>query len=626
MRRSRTGWKRLSRLRISRASAGLSALAVALLAAGSAATGQQKPESILPPGFDQPTPAPRPAPRPSTPAPRPAAAPTNAAPTPAPAPTATNGVAVPAVPALPAAPLPAPVATDPVTGLPIATPTPAAGTPAYGAVHYALPESSRRNLAMIGIVPTGERMLSPNAFGNADGRYIEALMRQTRAPIASRWISIALRRLLLQPLQTPRNVNGADFAAERAWLLVRMGESVGARAIVQSVDPQDYTSKLYEIAMQAALATGDVGAMCPLANDAVKVSTSPSWVLARAMCAGLSSTPSQMTPLLNQAKRVAGGIDFALAQKIAGKGSNRADVTIEWNTVPGVNIWRYGLAMAAGEQIPDSLFEGTGPQMRYWRALSPQLTPVKRAQFAEEAAGQGVISTLALVDLYGLIDAGDDQGNAANGVASDLRTAFTAGTRDGRLDALRGLWAGNPTGVSGYGRLVLTARPSARIPVAAGTDGSDQLIASMLSAGIDQPAIRWKDAVKRGSMGWALILVADPNGNARYGSGDVGAFSSDATKQKMFAAGLAGLGRIDASVAQSYGVDVQSENSWTRKIDRAAAEGRPGEVLVLAAAGLQTQDWRGVPPAAIYHIVNGLRAVGLGAMARLVAAEAVTRA
>ena len=617
-------------MRTFRASAGLSALAVALLAAGGVASGQQKPESILPPGFDQPAPAPRPAPRPTTPAPRattaprPVAAPTST--TPAPAPAATGAVAPPAVPATPAAPVPAPAATDPLTGLPVATPTPAPGTPAYGAVHYALPESSRRDLAMIGIVPVGERILSPNAFGNADGRYIAALMRQTRAPVASRWISIALRRLLLQPLQTPRNVNGADFAAERAWLLVRMGESVGARAMVQSVDPQDYTPRLYDVAMQAALATADVGAMCPLANDAVKVSDSPSWALARAMCAGLSSTPSQMTPLLNQAKKVAGGIDYQLAAKIAGKGSNKSDVTIEWTDVPGINIWRYGLATAAGEQIPDELFDGTGPQMRYWRALAPQLSPVKRSQFAEEAAGQGVLSTLALVDLYGLIDAGDDQGNPANGVASDLRTAFAGPTRDARLTALRGLWAASNTGVAGYGRLVLTARPSARIPVAAATDGSDQLIASMLSAGLDQSAMAWRGAVQRGSMGWALILVADPDPAKRYGAGEVGAFSGNAAKQKMFAAGLAGLGRIDAGVAQNAGVDVQGENSWTRAIDRAAAEGRPGEVLVLAATGLQTQDWRGVPPAAIYHIVNGLRVVGLGALARQVAAEAVTRA
>jgi hypothetical protein len=469
-------------------------------------------------------------------------------------------------------------------------------------------------------------VVNPKAFGASDGRYIEALMRSTQAPIASRWVSIALRRLLAEPLNTPRNVNGADFAAERAFLLLRMGESVMGRAIVQSVDPQDYTPKLYQVAMQAALATGDVGAMCPLATDAVKVSDEPAWVLARAMCAGLSSSPSQAKPLMAQAQRVASGIDLLLAQKIAGKGSNRQDVTIEWASVPQLNSWRYGLATAAGEDIPDELFANTGVQMRYWQVLSPHLVPTKRAQYAELAAAQGVLSNAALVDLYGLVDAGDETGTGANAIASDLKNAYTASSRDGRLDALRGLWKGADAGEPAhYGRLVLTARAAARVPVAGATDGSDDLIASMVSVGMDGSALRWRNTVARGSLGWALIALADPNNVVRYASGDVGAFSVSAEKQKMFAAGLAGLGRLDAGVAQNYGVDVGGENSWTRAIDRAAAEGRPGEVLVLSAVGMQTTDWRGVSPQAVFHVVNALRVVGLTGWARMVAAEAVTR-
>lgn len=595
---------------ISRVKVGLSALA--LLAVGGAAIAQQKPESILPPGFDQP---------PST-APRPA--PTRAALVPAPAPVpATAPVGAPPIAAVPGTappavtPTPTAVPTDPVTGLPIG--------PAFGSVRYALPESSKRSLDLIGIVPA-DGVMNPGAFGNADGRYIEALMRNTQAPIASRWVSIALRRLLAQPLMTPRNVNGADFAAERAFLLLRMGESVLGRAIVQSVDPDNYTPKLYQVAMQAALATGDVGAMCPLVTDAVKISDEPAWILARAMCASLSSAPSQAKPLMAQASRVATGVDLLLAQKVAGQGANRADVTIEWANVSSLNSWRYGLATAAGEDIPDALFAGTGPQMKYWQALSPRLTPAKRAQYADLAAAQGVLSTAALVDLYGLVDAGDDTNTPANAIANDLANAYAASSRDGRLDALRGLWKGADAGEPAhYGRLVLTARAAARVPVAASTDGSDDLVASMISAGMDGSALRWRNNVARGSLGWALIALADPTSNARYAAGDVGAFSANAEKQKMFAAGLAGLGRLDASTAQSSGVDIAAQNSWTRAIDRAAAEGRPGEVLVLSAVGMQTTDWRGVSPQAVFHIVNALRVVGLGGWARMVAAEAVTR-
>lgn len=605
-------------MRTFRAERALAALAVGLLAggliAGWPAAGQQKPESILPPGFDQPNtpPSARPRSAPSRPAPV-ATATAPAAPSAAvsPLPTAVD------LP-LPAAP-PSPAATDPLTGLPV-------GQPASTPVHYELPAGSRRSLDLIGIVPP-DRMMKPAAFGSADGRYVAALMRSTRAPVASRWVSIALRRLLAQPLATPANVNGADFAAERAWLLLRMGESDLARAIVQAVDPDNYTPRLYAVAMQAALATGDVGAMCPLAANAVTVSDDPSWVLARAMCAGLSSSPSALPPLMNQAKRVAGGIDLLLAQKIAGRGSNRQDITIEWGAVPSLTMWRYGLAMAAGETIPDELLAGLGPQVACWRALSPRLSPRARAASAELAAAQGVLSNAAVVDLYGLVDSSDETGATANAVANDLRNAYVATSRDARLDALRGLWKGaDPGETAHYGRYVLTARAAARIPVAADTDGSDDLIAAMLSAGFDGRAAQWRGSVARGSLGWALIALADPDSQARYGASDIGAFSADPRKQRMFAAGLAGLGRLDASVAQGYGVDVGGENSWTRAIDRAAAEGRPGEVLVLCATGMQTSDWRGVPAQGLFHIVNALRVVGLGSMARMVAAEAVTRA
>lgn len=598
---------------ISRAKVGLSAVALAVV--GGAAIAQQKPESLLPPGFDQPATAPRPAPTRAAPAPAPAPSATASATTASPVSPPSIAAAPNALPAV--TPTPAAAPTDPVTGLPIG--------PAFGSVHYALPEASRRSLDRVGVQPA-DGVINPKAFGNADGRYIEALMRSAQAPIASRWVSIALRRLLVQPLDTPRNVNGADFAAERAFFLLRMGESVLGRAIVQSVDPENYTPKLYQVAMQAALATGDVGAMCPLVSAAVKISDEPAWVLGRAMCASLSSSPGQAKPLMAQASRVATGIDLLLAQKVAGKGANKADVTIEWSTVSNLNSWRFGLATAAGEDIPDKLFDGTGIQMKYWQVLSPQLAPFKRARFAELAAAQGVLSTAALVDLYGLVNAGDDTNTPANAVADDLTNAYAAPTRDGRLDALRGLWKSAQTSEPArYGRLVLTARAAARVPVAASTDGSDDLVASMISAGMDGSALRWRNTVARGSLAWALIALSDPAGNVRYNGGDLGAFSGSAEKQKMFAAGLAGLGRLDIDAAKEAGVDVAAENSWTRAIGRAAAEGRPGEVLVLSAVGMQTTDWRGVSPQAVFHVVNALRTVGLSGWARMVAAEAVTR-
>ena len=45
-----------------------------------------------------------------------------------------------------------------------------------------------------------------------------------------------------------------------------MGEAVAARAVVQGVDNDNYTPKLYQVAMKAVLATGDPAGLCPLAE------------------------------------------------------------------------------------------------------------------------------------------------------------------------------------------------------------------------------------------------------------------------------------------------------------------------------------------------------------------------
>ena len=79
------------------------------------------------------------------------------------------------------------------------------------------------------------------------------------------------------------------------------------------------------------------------------------------------------------------------------------------------------------------------------------------------------------------------------------------------------------------------------------------------------------------------------------------------------------------SAAQSLDVRIGAANAWTRALDRAAAEGQSGTVLLLAAVGMQTGDWAGVPPAALYRIIGALRAVGLTGEARMIAVEALTR-
>ena len=618
--------KRPCRLRISRNNIAFAALPL-IAAAGLAipalgpAMGQDRPESILPPGFGDPTPAPTQAPRPRPTTPAPVAQPTVAAPQ----------VSAPAQPGAIEAPLAAPS--------PGATPTAVATQP--GPTDFAafvradMPDYARRSLARVGAAGPAEGAMGPRAFGQADGRYLETLMQRVRAPIASRWVSIALRRALLARVDTPRGVNGADFAAERSWLLTRMGESVAARAMAQAVDSEDYTPKLFEAAMQAALATGDPAALCPMVDAGAKLQRERGWVLAQAMCTGLSGMGARAQPMIAAARRsgLAGGIDLLLAQKVAGTGQGgRQAVTIEWDSVTQLTAWRYGLATATGVEIPETLLANTSPAVQGWRALSPALEPHLRAAVAELAAARGILSGAALVDLYSAIEREDDQSLAEVGIARDVRAAYEAPDVAARAEALKRLWD-EPKGYEArYARLVLTAGAAARIPTTLKEAEVDRLVASMLSVGFDPRALRWRAVAPRGSNAWAMLTLVDPAAPA-LSAGDIGAFSGandpEGLKQRMFFAGAAGTGRMRASdiesAAQSLGVRVGREDSWTRAIKQAALDQQPGTVALLAAIGMQTRLWHGVAPETVYHICSALRAVGMPGEARMVAVEAISR-
>jgi hypothetical protein len=583
------------------------ALGVAL-AAALPAVGQDRPESILPPGFGQPQPTPT-------------AEPTARVPTPAP-----SGAVVQPLPA------PEPSASASASASPTATPSPI--DPATLAF-YELPPFARRSLDRVGPVRSSEGGFPPDAWGRSDGQYLQTLMRRLSAPLPSRWLSILLRRALLTEADTPRNAQGADFAAERAWLLLRMGESVGARAVVQSVDNADYTPKLYQVALNAMLATGDPGGLCPHADRALDVTGERGWTLARAMCAGLSGLPQQASAMVRDARRrgVARGVDLLLAEKVVGAGGGgRQAVTIEWAGVDRLTPWRFGLATATGVAVPEDLVASTGRQVRYWQALAPGIAPAARVRAAEAAAAQGVLSSAALVDLYGVLLASDDEEEveaADEAAARDLATAFADPNVDTRLAALGRLWGEDPP----YARLVLTARPAAGIvPTKERAGEADRLVASMLTAGLARPALRWRSVSETGGDAWAMLTLVDP----RAGPLGYSALASYAgrgdtqLKQRLFFAGLAGLGGMTREDiergAEAFEVPIGATNSWTRAIDRAAAAGETGTVVLLSATAMQTPAWRGVPPAMLFRIVTALRAVGLEGEARMIAAEAIARA
>ena len=504
-----------------------------------------------------------------------------------------------------------------------------------------IPDFARRPTQVVGPFEPGNWGLEYEAFGNANGRFLSTLMRRTDAPLPSRWMSILLRRALLTRAPAPAYVHPVDWVAERAWLLLRMGEADAARMLVQAVDVDQFTPKMFAVAVQAALATSDPAALCPLVGPGREISDEPVWPLSEAMCAALEGEAGRASALIDQARRRSGarGIDVTLAEKVVGAGANtRRAVSIQWDDVDELSSWRFGIASATGLEIPERLMRSAGAHVHAWQARAPMIPLEQRLAAAQTAASLGVFSTASLTDIYSTLADATDASELEGTVGGRLRTAFVGRTLDARMDALRGLWnEGRNDPVLRHARLILTATAASRIaPSIELQDDAPELIASMLTGGLDSGAARWAGAVDAmegadGDVAWALVALASPRGGVDPGR--VSSFASNdesagQIRTKLLVAGLAGLGKVAGSaeaLADEYEVNLGVTNRWTRLIDRAAERRQQGTVVLLAAVGMQTGGWAGVPPSHLYRIVRALSRVGLEYEARMIAAEAVAR-
>ncbi len=602
----------------------LSGGALALLSAVAALAA---PESLLPPGFDNP-PAPAPAPRPA----------------PAPAPTV-----VPGGPPSVSTPI-----IQPIPGLDGEFPTGVALPEDFPSIaeiekmspeeidellglkpKFDLPTAARRALERVGVIARDEGGFPAQALAGQPASLVRAALKGTRGPVVSRWGHILMRRALASRLDAPAGMSPVEFAALRAAALNNIGESYVARALVQDVDSSNYNSALTDAAFDAYIATGDIVGMCPVARLKGGIRKDPEWRMVTSICDSYSGDAREASRELTLAlsRGIAPRIDVLLAQRYAGAAAEGGKaVNIEWDGVDELNPWRYSLAVALGIEVPAGLRSGAGPYYDRAGALSPALGLADRAAAAEVAASEGILSSAAMVDLYGQIFADSDVTGEAQSRAAQLREAYVAQTPAERLAAIQSLWEG---GGSTYSQLVLTAYAAARIPPNEDMVGdAPRLIAAMLSAGLDRNAMRWGSVVPEASEGWALLVLAQPQRSSPVNSGSLGNFIEDDTsaekrKSKFLLAGLAGLGRLDSDsvndAAGQLGINLARQSAWSRMIAKAADVDNPALVAMLAGLGMQGDGWDKMTARQLYLIVRSLDRVGLSAEARMIAAEAVAR-
>jgi hypothetical protein len=502
----------------------------------------------------------------------------------------------------------------------------------------------------------------PTVFAGSNGRFLAGLAWRIDAPIASRWAAITLRRALLSASTAPDGIAFGTWVAARAWALLRLGEIDGAKALVDAMPIDRFSPALYRVAAQVALAGGDVAGLCPIAVTGQSLSRDPLWQLAVGMCAAIQGDDITAAGIFDELRgngrnngRNVEAFDVRLGERIAtlAGGAGRAS-NINWGEAPPLTPFRYGVATAAGVAVPEDRLAALGPARYGWVVRNPAVAPAVRLDMLRQAAVIGTVSAGELVSGVAALSPQETPDAAGAAVleteagpdsrAGRLRTAFAGGSMADRRAALRAIWASGegaeavgalPIDDTRYGALLESAPAAARLSISpASAADSDRIIAALLAAGDTAAARRWwriaegADAKVRGAA-WALLATGA--GGVPVSAGEFAGWRSatgaDARRAGLLIAALAGLGEATGSEWADARAELlpQAGNSWSRAIDAAAAAHHMGEVSLLAATGLQGA-WADVPPLHLYHIVAALVRTGRGAEARLIAAEAMTRA
>ncbi len=505
---------------------------------------------------------------------------------------------------------------------------------------YDIPPTAKRSLSEIGVLAAGEGGFASESVSRQPAAIVRAALAGTKGPLVSRWGHILARRALASRLDAPEGMDPVEFASLRLGVLNRIGEYSVARALAQDVDTDNWNDNLTNAALDAYLGTGDIVGMCPAVQLQGSAREGSVWRMLQGICYGYAGQASRSNANLRQIARGddVAAIDILLAQRFAGAaGSARRAINIEWDDVDTLTPWRYALAIAVGEEVPDRLFAAAPAQYRHMAATAPMLGLAQRTRGADRAAREGILSSQAMVDLFSQIHLTRGPDASARGAAAQLRRAYVGDTTDTRVAALRELWS-DGWGASqddSYAHYVLTAYAAARIaPDEELADDAAPLITAMLAAGLDRNALRWASVVEQGSLAWGQLILAQQQRNSPVDESAIRTFSDNDTsigkrKTQFLVAGLAGLNRIEgdtgADLADDFSMVLSAQSRWAKLIDAAADSNSPALVAYLAAVGMQGDSWAEMTPRHLYHIVSALDRVGLSAEARMIAAEAIAR-
>jgi hypothetical protein len=500
----------------------------------------------------------------------------------------------------------------------------------------------------IGLAGPAEGGFDQGLWAGSDGELILTLLG--RLPVASENppLRALARRLLMtgapiEGLAEPGSVLGA-----RAGRLLAMGDLEGASALLGRVPATNEDSQIARLVVQAALLRGDGETACSRAADVAPTSDAAFWAKVTIYCRlvdGDRDGARLGLALLRDQGQSDDDAFFALVETIAD--GQPAAVSLGPGGPSAVHVALYRLA---GLPLPRQALVSASPELLAAAAREPRLVGDDRLAVAERAVLLGALSADGLAEQYRAAAA--DQGENA---LRQIATAWGPRTRALAYDALpepgtpeRGqvldaLWR-EAQGSERFLIAELFAAPFAELPVERGRLRlAPSAARALLAAERPIPAARWYSLLSGEAAGDPqarddLVSLTPLFALAGFGgSVAVPEFDSEAMD-----AWLAGTPDAQAKAAhllallEGIGVPVP-ETAWHRLIagpgqgpmpappapvwralDRAAAERRLGETVLLALHMLGGQP-QAAHPEAVAAGLRALRAVGLNQEARAIA-------
>lgn len=500
----------------------------------------------------------------------------------------------------------------------------------------------------VGVIGPKTGGFDEGLWAGSPGPFVRDLMRGMPAPTASRWAHVLLRKALASRTPTPEGALPANFVAERAHLLLRMGEADVARRLAAQVPVTSFTRRMFDVAPQTYLAAGDVPGLCPLVQTGITVSSDPIWPLTSAVCAALQGDDAGAVLTLDRERenRSSRHFDIQLAEVVSSSlaGGDRG-VNAVWPQNARLTTYRLAMALAGGVEVPRQKLSSANSAVKGWVSRQGNVPLAVRLEAARTAAATGAMPAQDMLSLWSHQAAVVDETAIRALPVGKLRTAYLAKTAPERLQALSDLWGSAASPQDKVALYLVSADASARLPRdKALLEGVPDLGRALLLAGNIPAAKAWYDLARREARArnpkagaplmqlWPLMAAADAHGRIPHSialfelwdDAQDGERAERARRRQLVSAALTGLGLLPmAEMPRSARLEL-ADTSFTRRLREASNAGRKGEVILLAGVGLG-KDASAVSPAYLHEIVGALANVGLRREAGIIASEILIR-